>query len=478
MHAISRCGAGLLPGALLAIMIGSAPSAVALGETPSEARLPRACLSATQIVKLTRSLSSASGDSDSYGAAVALLLGNAPQSAQGLIAFEENRSFVYALGAVSSHLVRRLVILKPATFVIEDQTLSGSEGDTGSCLYSEGKPEITGRRVRIAAGDRHLFWETLAPRESTYQTRQQSSDEPESGKYVLQSIAHGGPSSTRSLHVLYVSSGGGQGTPLSHPKLDQEPSYWTLMVSPGNRVFRLTLPAPVDGAGEIAISSAAGKALVVKRPFPSGILPHGLEGNRLLDRWDADYRGQSPPAWDIGRPADELQRIVKEGIVRACRVVDLGCGSGTDAIFLARHGFDVTAIDISPTALSQAEEKARKAGVSVRWVLADVLTLPHLEPFDFIYDRGCYHNVRDQNLAGYIETVRRLSHPGTKFLLLSARRDEQAAADSPGVTEEELRFDFHSLFDVESLREIKLETNRTSVSPPGWSALMLRNASP
>lgn len=476
MHAIARCAAGLLRGAWLAFLIGLAPPGVALGAARSDTKSAPACVSATEIVELARSLASASGDSDSYPAVAGLLFGNKADASQGLTAYEENRSFVYALGSPSPRwVVRRVVILKPSTLVIEDQTLAGSDSDSMLCLESKSKPEVSGRRVHIAVGDRQLVWETLAPREPNYHTSHQPSGGLASEKYVMQSVA---PGVTRLLHVLYVNSGRGQASSSPRSELSQEVDDWKLRVSTGNRVFRLTLPPPGVGPGEITISDTKGITLTAHRPLPLGILPHGLEGIRLLDRWDADYRGQTPPAWDIGRPADELQRIVKEGIVHACRVVDLGCGSGTDAIFLARQGFDVTAIDISPTALSQAEEKARKAGVSVRWVLADVLALPHLESFDFIYDRGCYHNVRDQSLTAYIEAVRRLSHPGTKFLLVSARRDETAAADAPGVTEEELRFDFHSLFDIESLREIKLETNRTSVSPPGWSAFMLRNTDP
>ena len=243
----------------------------------------------------------------------------------------------------------------------------------------------------------------------------------------------------------------------------------------GGRIFRLTLPPPAEDAGEIAIATPDGKTLLADRPFPSGILPHGPEGNRLLELWDSDYRGKAPALWDIGRPADELQKVVAGGKIGKCRVVDMCCGSGSDAIYLANRGFDVTAIDVAPTALAQAEEKAAKAHAVVHWVLADILAPPNLKPFDFIYDRGCYHVVRDQNLAAYLETVRRFSHPGTKFLLLAARHDEQSEGGPSGVTEEELRFDFLTLFDLEWLREIRLESNRPGIGPPGWSAFLKRN---
>ncbi len=198
-----------------------------------------------------------------------------------------------------------------------------------------------------------------------------------------------------------------------------------------------------------------------------------------MEQWDADYQGKRPPAWDIGKPADELQKVVSKGKIHPCRAVDLCCGSGTDAIYLARNGFQVTALDIAPTALSLAGRKARAAGVSAQWLLANVLAPPDLAPFDFIYDRGCYHVVRDQNLAAYLETLRRLSRPGTQFLLLAARAAEEGPnRNRSGVTEEELRFDLLPLFDIEWLRQIRLESNEPGIGPPGWAALLRRSSKP
>jgi methylase of polypeptide subunit release factors len=74
------------------------------------------------------------------------------------------------------------------------------------------------------------------------------------------------------------------------------------------------------------------------------------------ERWDGAYRrGRSAP-WDIGRPSTDLKQAVENGTLHPCRAVELGCGSGNDAIFLASRGFDVTAIDIAPTALSLAKK--------------------------------------------------------------------------------------------------------------------------
>src|SRR5574341_875305 len=106
----------------------------------------------------------------------------------------------------------------------------------------------------------------------------------------------------------------------------------------------------------------------------------GAEINpELQERWDSRYRSEQRPRWDTGLPSSELKRLVEQKVLRPCRVVELGCGTGVNAVYLASQGFEVTAIDIAPTALRAAEERARKAGVQVRWIEADVLHPPKLE---------------------------------------------------------------------------------------------------
>jgi len=483
----------------------------ACGQEQSASKTLAPGLRASEVLDLVKSLVRADSTFDAYPRLVKLGFENsrlqakdmvAFGEAKDLIAYEENSSFVYALGARAlggsagsleeagesrepaegPRLFRRLIFLKPSILVVDDEVINpGSRVPARWHLYCERMPELKGRTGRIIEGDGELFCEALLPRKASCRLEATSKGDAESQSYSLAIESQENSARTRFLQVLHASAGGPQNSQV-HSELITKGDEAEIIISTAGRVFRLNLPPPSEGAGEIAISIAGGKTLLENRPLPSGILPHGPEGSRLLERWDADYRASGPPAWDIGRPADELRRVVSEGAVRKCRAVDLCCGSGSDAIYLARQGFDVTAIDVAPTALGQAKQKARRAGASVRWVLADVLKPPSLEPFDFIYDRGCYHVVRDQNLAAYIETVRRFSRSGTRFLLLAARRDGQASQASnegaEGVTEEELRFDFLPLFNLESLREIRLESNRPGTSPPGWSALLRRAAKP
>src|SRR5205823_4770937 len=97
-----------------------------------------------------------------------------------------------------------------------------------------------------------------------------------------------------------------------------------------------------------------------------------------IEHWENRYRAGERPPWDTGRVSAELVRRLTQFPVPPGRAVELGCGTGTNAVWLAQHGFEVTAIDISPTAIAQAEQSARGAGVAVRFLAADVTELPDL----------------------------------------------------------------------------------------------------
>jgi SAM-dependent methyltransferase len=148
-----------------------------------------------------------------------------------------------------------------------------------------------------------------------------------------------------------------------------------------------------------------------------------------------------------------------------------------NSVYLATQGFEVTAIDIAPTAIEQAKERAQKAGVSVRFIQADVVNPPPLEPFDLIFDRGCYHGVRRQNAAGYVKTAENLCRPDGRILILAGNKNEPTTYGPPRVDETDLVEDFGPRFDFVHLREIRFDT--ADPNTPGawaWSVLLRRKA--
>jgi len=107
--------------------------------------------------------------------------------------------------------------------------------------------------------------------------------------------------------------------------------------------------------------------------------------------------------------------------------------------------------------------------------VADVVALPQLEPVDLIFDRGCYHHVRQYNAAGYVESIRRLSRPGTRLLLLAGSAKEKRGGGPPKIKEESIRTDFAAGFEFERFREIRFDgVNPDAKGPLAWSVLLRR----
>jgi len=269
----------------------------------------------------------------------------------------------------------------------------------------------------------------------------------------------------------------GDGKRPASVKSDSKSAPLDMSVSCGKVSFKLTLPAGPEAPGTIAVSEAGdnGKVLLPQRILPSGILPHGPKGVRLLDRWDSVYRGKRRPPWDTGRVAVELKKVVEDGTIKPGRAIVLGCGTGTNSIYLASKGFDVTGIDIAPTALAKAQAKSDKAKVKVRWMLVDVTAVPELKPFDFIFDRGCYHGVRRGNARGFVKSARALSRGGTKFLILAGNANEKRHYGPPRVKEKDIRSDFSKAFDFKWLKEMRFGPDgQKGKGPLMWSILLVR----
>lgn len=191
-------------------------------------------------------------------------------------------------------------------------------------------------------------------------------------------------------------------------------------------------------------------------------------------RWDQRYQTGDLP-WDSQIRSRELARVLEEHPIAPCRVVELGCGSGTNALFLAEQGFDVTAFDLAPTAIDIAQKRAEAANLAIRFEVADLVRFDlDWEPFDFIFDRGCYHCARKVDLQGFRQTVMQLSRPGTRYLLLTGNANEQTDEGPPRLHEHEIRSDWEDLFDIEFLREFHFEDPGGVEGPLGWSGLLTR----
>ena len=451
-----------------------ATTAVALAcvaTTASFAEEPAAPLRAADLSTLQMRCGSAEPADESFASVRQHSLAGAE-----VLAFEEHRLFIHAVAALPTRdgdrrTIRRFFLLKPSTIVVEE--LSPASNEPVRVLRTGAEPSIEAARFSVKEADSRIFGETFLPEDAVLRAVSQAGEDDSTREFGIEATSANTPSPTRVLHVFDVAPAGRTGAIARQEITVADDGRVDLTIADGGHVFRLFLPADGTRAGRIEVSDVDGKRLLPRRLLASGIMPHGSQGARLLERWDAPYRGERMPGWDVGRPSSYLVKAVEDGTLKPGRAIVFGCGTGTNAIYLAENGFEVTGVDVAPTALTLAREKAQKAGVQIRWMVADVLALPEMEPFDLVFDRGCYHHVRRYNAAGFVRAVERLSKPGTQALILAGNANEDRHYGPPRVKEEELRGDFSASFDFQWLREIRFEsTDPNAKGPLAWSALL------
>lgn len=121
--------------------------------------------------------------------------------------------------------------------------------------------------------------------------------------------------------------------------------------------------------------------------------------------------------WE-GGARSELVDLVEGGQIPAGRAIDLGCGTGSNAIFLAEHKFQVTGVDFAPAAIEKARAKADTAGVHADFIVDDLTDLRHVSgTFDLLVDYGVLDDLGDRDRDRYVDSVLPLAHAGSRFLL-------------------------------------------------------------
>jgi ubiquinone/menaquinone biosynthesis C-methylase UbiE len=177
------------------------------------------------------------------------------------------------------------------------------------------------------------------------------------------------------------------------------------------------------------------------------------------ESWDDVYKGvvrlEDLP-WYREEPPDYLVKLVKSGNVRG-PVLDLCTGAGTNAVYLAKEGFRVTGTDISPAAIKYAKERAEEAQVKCAFVVADFTNLPFKdESFGLVLDRGCFHQVANEDRKKFVTGVHRVLKKDGVYSL-TCHSDRNVDCWGLQVPEEDIGRVFSPYFEIEYIKEIRME---------------------
>lgn len=178
------------------------------------------------------------------------------------------------------------------------------------------------------------------------------------------------------------------------------------------------------------------------------------------------YRLSTPP-WDTGiTPPEVVAAIEGEHALPAGRALDLGCGTGTNVLYLAQHGREVVGVDFSPVAIRRARKKVKKTpGATL--VEGDVSQLSNLGiqgPFDFVLDIGCFHGLPATRRQAYVQEVARVCRSGAIFMLWAIAGDvgdrQPSIPGAPAMHEQEIADRFGQDFTLERVEHGKFGTGR------------------
>jgi cyclopropane fatty-acyl-phospholipid synthase-like methyltransferase len=181
----------------------------------------------------------------------------------------------------------------------------------------------------------------------------------------------------------------------------------------------------------------------------------------MLKKLWFDYSYLKRPVWDTGISPQELLGFITSH--PPGRALDIGCGTGTNAITLAKSGWSVIGIDFSRRAIQIARKKAHNNGVKINFILKDVIQLDDIPGcFDLILDMGCFHGLSTTDRLKYIAIIERFLTPGGTFLLYVFFKNHYDN-HGPGVTEEDIFLLTQSLLLID-----RTNSTERGIRPSAW----------
>jgi cyclopropane fatty-acyl-phospholipid synthase-like methyltransferase len=191
-----------------------------------------------------------------------------------------------------------------------------------------------------------------------------------------------------------------------------------------------------------------------------------------MKTFDESYAGTPP--WDVGHPQSVYVTLEEKGEILGS-VLDVGCGTGENALLMAERGHQVCGIDSSPRAIEKAQTKAIERGVDIDFRVWDAFDLEKLNrQFDTVIDSGLFHVFDEEDHPAFVKSIRSaLKTNGTYFILCFSIKETRKEGPRR-IREEEIRSDFNGDWNINYIREARFDSNIHEGGAKAWLASITR----
>jgi SAM-dependent methyltransferase len=168
------------------------------------------------------------------------------------------------------------------------------------------------------------------------------------------------------------------------------------------------------------------------------------------------YRGQAP--WDTGRPQPAIVKLAEAGQIRGS-VLDVGCGTGENVLYLAARGHECWGIDFLPVVIERAKAKSTQRGIDAHFVVGDALELGKLgRQFNTVIDCGLFHTFSDEERRIFVRSLTEVLGTGGLLCLLCFS-DEQPGTEGPRrISQQDIRASFQDGWNVKQIEPTHFES--------------------
>jgi SAM-dependent methyltransferase len=189
------------------------------------------------------------------------------------------------------------------------------------------------------------------------------------------------------------------------------------------------------------------------------------------------YEGQAP--WDIGRPQPDIVKLAEAGKIRGS-VLDVGCGTGDNVLYLAAKGHECWGVDFVPVAIERAKAKAAERGSEAHFLVGNALELTSLgRLFDTVIDCGLFHTFADEERPLFVAGLAEVLRPGGLLYILCFSDEEPGTEGPRRIRQQEIRDAFQNGWTVQRIEptrfdSIEIPGRMSPGGPKAWLATIQR----